>query len=110
MINLTENAVHVVRKMVKERKGYGLRVKKAEGCCSVLFDVCLDRKKGSDKIIKKHQDVHVFADAATIKSMKMFLRRKMLKPATIDYIKTHLGPAFFTDSHRISINIWEDDI
>lgn len=110
MITLTKNAVYVVAKMVEGKNGYGLRLSKIEGCCSVLFNLHLDKKKREDRIIKSHGSVKVFGDPETLESMRALNKKSIFKPATIDYIKTHLGQSFFTNNHRLGVSIWEHDI
>lgn len=110
MISLTKNAVYVIGRMLGDKKGYGLRLKKKGGCCSVLFDLHLDKKEKGDKTIKNQGKLQIFADKETLDSMKALSEKNIFMPAKIDYIKTHLGPSFFTDNHRIGINIWEHEI
>ncbi len=110
MIVLTKNAVNVIGKMLEGKKDYGLRLSKIHGCCSILFNINFDRKTKSDKLIRAHGSVKVFADIETIESMKALSKKNIFRPATIDFIKTHLGPSFFTDNNRLDINIWEHDI
>jgi len=110
MITLTKNAVYVIGKMLDGKKDYGLRMSKVEGCCSILFNINLDKRAKSDKLIKTHGDIKVFADRQTMEAIKTLSEKNIFRPAKIDFVKTHLGPSFFTNNNRLGINIWEHDI
>ncbi len=110
MIDLTQKAVHVVTQLLADRKGYGLRLKKADDCCGIKFDLVFDKKTKTDKIIKKHGQIHVFSDRDTLGMINFLARKKIFVKTTVDYISTPLTKGFISNNHRLNLNIWEHEL
>jgi len=110
MIDLTQKAVHVINNMLGGKKEFGLRLKTVDDCCGIKLNLSFDKKTKSDRTIKKHENIRIFADKLTLQTIDFLIKKKEFSKTVVDYISTPVAKGFVSGNNRLNINIWEHEL
>ena len=85
VINLTDNAAERIKSLLKNRQGYGLRIKVIEGGCSgKKYSFSFDNKSDNSEVIEA-SGINIFIDGESL---------PLIRGSKIDFINTSNGSGF----------------